>query len=422
VLAPRRKILIILCVASLAALVAASWIRRSLPARTLDERAVLELMAPETRFGPKGGVPPHFPAGDGSAAFDSYDIVPAIRGYAGPIKVLVHLDRQGRIEWLKILEHHETKNYVHRLETPEFLNQFNGKSIRDPFRLDEDVDGISRATVTVQALADTLRESGRIVGRDVLGLNVPGSSRGAASFAGALAYALLFCVAAAGFHLSKWRERFLRLRDVSLAASLGVVGIWLASPFSILHILNVIMVGISTHALWYVAVAGIFMTFVLWGRFYCGWLCPFGALAEFLDRLPTRRWDVQPGFEAAWRNAKYVVLILAVLTAAAAGTPDSATFETYVTLFSRSGSWPAWALVFLAILAEFRISRFWCRYLCPVGAVGALLSRNEPGYPSRSDCPMVNPRHPLGAECIRCNRCRYKMSGTPVSGRGPSHD
>ena len=374
----------------------------------VDELTVLEEVAPGIIFSQKAGFPPHFAGRDGSAAFNSFDITPGIRGYAGPIRMLLRLDEAGHITGLRILAHNETRNYVHRLETPEFLGQFIGKSVRDPFVIDEDMDGISRATVTVQAVGDTLRESGRAVARDVLGLEVPGTKGRGGNVTRALVYGILLLSIGTLFLLSKRKTRLLRWRDASLLASLGIVGLWLSSPFSILHVLNVVMTGFPSHALWYVAVAAIFLTFLLWGRFYCGWLCPFGALAEFLNRLPFRKWEVEAPFEGRWRNAKYVLLGLAIAAAAYSGRPGAAGFETYVTLFSGNGTWPAWTLVVFVLLGEFWISRFWCRYLCPVGAMGGVLSRNEPGYPSRDDCPMANPRHPPGSECIRCNRCRHR--------------
>ncbi len=381
----------------------------------VDEQTVLEEIAPGILFGPKGGSPLHLEGRDGSVAFNSYDVTPEIRGYAGPIKVLVRLDRDGNISGLKILSHRETRNYVHRLETPEFLRQFIGKSVRDPFVLDEDLDGISRATVTVQAVGDTLRESGRRVARDALGLAMPGPGGSRQRLAAVAAYGTLFLAAVVLFLLTKRNVRLLRFRDVSLLASLIVVGLWVSSPFSILHGLNVIMSGLPNYPLWYVAVAGVFLTFLLWGRVYCGWICPFGALAEFLNRLPVRKWHVDLEFENRWRNVKYLFFGLAVLSAAYSDSAGAAGFETYVTLFSRNGSWIAWSLVGFVLVTELRVKRFWCRYLCPVGAMGGLLSRNEPGYPSRNDCPMANPRIPPGSECIRCNRCRHSPSGDTLS-------
>jgi hypothetical protein len=54
------------------------------------------------------------------------------------------------------------------VEPPEFAAQFKGKSIRDKFIVGEDVDAVSRATITVRAAAHEIRESARMVARAVL--------------------------------------------------------------------------------------------------------------------------------------------------------------------------------------------------------------------------------------------------------------
>ena len=51
---------------------------------------------------------------------------------------------------------------------PEFPKQFTGKSIRDKFVVGEDLDAVSRATITVRAAAREIRESSRIVARALL--------------------------------------------------------------------------------------------------------------------------------------------------------------------------------------------------------------------------------------------------------------
>jgi len=44
---------------------------------------------------------------------------------------------------------------------PEFAAQFEGKNIRDRFRYGEDIDAISRATITVTSASRAVRNSAR---------------------------------------------------------------------------------------------------------------------------------------------------------------------------------------------------------------------------------------------------------------------
>jgi polyferredoxin len=197
-----------------------------------------------------------------------------------------------------------------------------------------------------------------------------------------------------------------------MLASIVVAGWLLSAQFSILHVFNLALCRPSSSALWYLVVGGAFLSLAAAGRFLCGWLCPFGALAEFLGRIPVRKWTVPAERDAAGRELKYVLLGAAAAAVLISGRTDYGNYEVYVTLFALQGSPLAWLLVLAATASNLRVRRCWCRYLCPVAALTALLSRSDPAYISRADCPMGNKPNPETAECIRCNRCY------PASARG----
>jgi hypothetical protein len=331
-------------------------------------------------------------------------VTPSIRGYAGPIKVLLALGDDGRIRGIKLLSHQETKNYVHYLETPAYLGRFIGKSVFDRFEIDRDIDGISRATVSVEALAKTVRESSRAVAANVYGMQA-GAGQAAAGDRSWAWYAAVLVFAGAGYALTRRGRRLELMRDLSLAAGIAVIGLYLASPFSILHIFNLALLRPSSSALWYAVVGSTLLSLLIAGRFYCGWLCPFGALSELIARVPTRKWTLSPEQDDRWRGLKYGLLAVVTVVVFLGGRTDQGNYEAYITLFAFHGSALAWALVALSLLANMRVPRFWCRYLCPVAAFAALLARRDPAYVSRPDCPMGNGPDPETGECIRCNRC-----------------
>jgi NosR/NirI family transcriptional regulator, nitrous oxide reductase regulator len=371
-----------------------------------DERAYLKELAPDAHFAAKSGEPPVYLADDGTTAFNTYDITPRIHGYAGPIKVLLAMDRAGKITGLRIVEHRETRNYVYYMETPGYLAQFIGRFAGEPLEVDKDIDGISRATVSVKALARTIRESSRIVALNVLGLQIASGPAPAGIELKWLWYALLFTAAFAAYLFTRRTKRFLPVRDIFLVLSVAVIGFHLSSPFSILHVFNIVLLRPSSASLWYALVICTALSIVVAGRFYCGWLCPFGALSELAGRLPVRKWTVPPEADERGRALKYVLLTAVVVLVFTTGRVDYADFEPYVTLFSFHGNPFAWSLVGVALVMNLRVERFWCRYLCPVAALTGLLSRKAAGYPAGGNCPMGNKPGAHISECIRCNRCR----------------
>jgi len=403
-----KNIKIILFLTALAALIAGYSIQIFLPGKKIDERVYLLEIAPDIKFPEKKVSPPHYKSDEGIVAFNTYDITPSIRGYAGPIKLLLALSPDGRISGIKILEHKETKNYVHYMETPEYLQRFLGKSVNDPFETDRDVDAISRATVSVEAMAKTIKESSRIVASDVLKIPVKSEEAKKAHDTGWITYLLLFSPAIVFYFVTRKSKKFLRSRDTGLIISIVVVGFYLSSPFSILHIFNLLLLRPSSAYLWYVIVFSTILSIIIAGRFYCGWLCPFGALSEFIGRLPFKKWSIPVETDDRWRDLKHLLLGIAAIVVFISRRVEFGNYETYVTLFSFHGNYFAWSLVVITLLANLKVERFWCRYLCPVAALTGMLSRKDKGYVSRPDCPMGNKPMPLISECIRCNRCYRK--------------
>lgn len=148
------------------------------PKSDADVSAQLERLFPSAeQFSEKSGNPPHFAAyGEAGAdgereliglAFWTTELTPLERGYDGPIKILVGMDTAGEITGVVVVEHREPYGYF-SVDLPEFAAQFAGKDVRDPFRVGEDVDAISRATVTVASASRAVRNSARRIARAYL--------------------------------------------------------------------------------------------------------------------------------------------------------------------------------------------------------------------------------------------------------------
>jgi NosR/NirI family transcriptional regulator, nitrous oxide reductase regulator len=123
-------------------------------------------------FSAVGGPLPHFEAFETPDGFAGYavwttEVVPNERGYDGPIKILVGVNAKGILTGIHVSQHHEPYGHF-SIDTSDFAAQFQGKSVRDPFRLGEDVFAVSRATITVSSATRAIRDSARRVARQFL--------------------------------------------------------------------------------------------------------------------------------------------------------------------------------------------------------------------------------------------------------------
>ena len=127
-------------------------------------------------FSPKEGEPLHFTAYAADArgaktplgyAFWTTEVVPLERGYGGPIVMLVGLDMKGVISGIVMGDHREPYGNF-SIDMPQFAAQFRNKDLRDPFKLGEDIDAVSRATITMSSAVRSIRNSARRVARTLL--------------------------------------------------------------------------------------------------------------------------------------------------------------------------------------------------------------------------------------------------------------
>lgn len=125
-------------------------------------------------------------------------------------------------------------------------------------------------------------------------------------------------------------------------------------------------------------------TLLLLGRgVYCGWLCPFGALQVLVNKLARRlripQFEVpQYLHERLWAIKYIILLVLFGMSLQSLNLAEHYAevepFKTAITLhFARSWSYVLYALALVAVSAF--NNKFYCRYVCPLGAGLAVSGR-----------------------------------------------
>ena len=152
----------------------ASLITAGAQSAAQQEARLKRLFPAATAFSPKGGDPPHVKALGGPGAKDvlgyavwTTEVSPLERGYGGPIPILVGIDAKGVITGIVMGTHHEPYGDF-SIDRPEFAAHFRNKDVRDPFRLGEDIDAVSRATITMSSAVRAIRNSARRVARQFI--------------------------------------------------------------------------------------------------------------------------------------------------------------------------------------------------------------------------------------------------------------
>jgi polyferredoxin len=196
---------------------------------------------------------------------------------------------------------------------------------------------------------------------------------------------------------------------------------------------------------------------LLMKKAFCSWLCPVGTLSESLWMLGERLFGRNPRL-TKWldyplRSLKYLLLLFFVQAIAQMDVPALKEFivspynkmadvKMYL-FFANISSFALWTIVVLVLLSVV-VKNFWCRYLCPYGALLGAISLFSPLKITRRQsrcidcelcskaCPSSIPVHRLqkvwSDECTACFKCvdvcpvkdtldvRATVNSRPVSG------
>ena len=127
---------------------------------------------------------------------------------------------------------------------------------------------------------------------------------------------------------------------------------------------------------------------VLWGRFFCGYLCTFGALQELLafarkKLIPEVR-RMPEKADKLLKYVKYGVLLAVVLLVWVLQLPVDSTFSPWgvfgallsgnLTVMGEAVPTIGFGLLLGILILSFFVERAFCRYLCPLGALFTPLS------------------------------------------------
>jgi uncharacterized protein with FMN-binding domain/Pyruvate/2-oxoacid:ferredoxin oxidoreductase delta subunit len=177
---------------------------------------------------------------------------------------------------------------------------------------------------------------------------------------------------------------------------------------------------------------------IIMGRFFCGWMCALGAFGDFIYSISRKLFKVKfkmdEKVDQALKYVKYIVLTFLIFVVWSFNITVFSTFSPWDVfgMLAAVGKTPDFSYVaanltgglvlfILIVIASSFIERFFCRYLCPLGAVFAITSKLRIAKIRKSrtkcgncrictnNCAMGIPLYQTDAvnsgECIHCMKC-----------------
>lgn len=183
-----------------------------------------------------------------------------------------------------------------------------------------------------------------------------------------------------------------------------------------------------------VLILGVFLITLVWGRFFCGFICSFGAMQDllnFIGKLIPFKIKVPEKADKWLKLLKYAVLAFVAVGVWGFSVTGDTVWSPW-TVFGIYSSLSGWsslkyfltlggALLLLIIIGSLFIERFFCRYLCPLGALFSLVALFRIYSLNRKpekcgNCKLCTAKCSMGiplykydevrsGECINCMKC-----------------
>lgn len=222
------------------------------------------------------------------------------------------------------------------------------------------------------------------------------------------------------------------LKYTALAASVAYLGYMKGTMMSVTDIARFIdweFPQFQYSLAWYLISGFTVATTLLWGRFYCGRICAFGALTQLMDAVVPKkiRWEPSARVERYAGYVKYgllagVVAYYIITKYQLFGLQRFTGVYRYVEpfwMYTGVGTTVMWSMLAVLLLATLVVRNLYCRFLCPVGAMLGVMSQVTTLFRIKrwkecNSCKICERTCEWGAirgpqivrsECVRCDDC-----------------
>ena len=141
---------------------------------------------------------------------------------------------------------------------------------------------------------------------------------------------------------------------------------------------------------------------IIWGRFFCSYVCAFGSMQEFINKLGDilhiKKIKIDYKTDKYLKLIKYLIIVISIIfwtvdVSISTYSPWNSFgiltgFTNYIDLISVGG-----LVLLIIMITSLFIDRFFCRYFCPLGGIFSIISSPRLFKIKKND------------KCIGCNIC-----------------
>lgn len=318
-------------------------------------------------------------------------------GYQGPTETLLAFEPDRKLSGIRLRASYDNDPYVGYVRDDDyFLNSLNGKSLDELAQLDlveEQVEGVSGATMTSMAVAEGLIPTARAVLKDVpqedveTDLSTTWSPRG--RDLGTVA--VLSIGSIIGFTDLRGR-RF--LRSIYFSGLVVYLGFMNGDMLSQAFLVGAARNGLpwrSAFGVSLLSVAALAIPLVSKKQIYCHHLCPHGALQQLLKGRFVKQRSLPRALDRVGSLLPGLLLLLTVLIGMFAWPVNLASLEPFDAYLFRVAGWGTLSVAIIGLIVSLFVPMAYCRYGCPTGSLLSFLRLNAHSdrWSRRDTCALI---------------------------------
>jgi nitroreductase/Na+-translocating ferredoxin:NAD+ oxidoreductase RnfG subunit len=290
-----------------------------------------------------------------------------IRAWGGRLPFAIIVDNDDEIKQLYLLRHSETPSWIEGLENVGFFETWNGMTISAARELE--VDAISGSTLTSDAVIRSVKQ------RLSVYCSVEEEQRSFSNinYLGIISVLIVLIVSLLSFFRPKNAAKF---RLLLLLLTVGVLGFWQAKMFSMANFTNWMLNGLDPYAdfaILIMLILSIVLPLVTNKSFYCQYVCPYGSLQELAGKIPVKKMKIGQRLAKILNMLKYILLLTILFVIIFKIEISLEDFEPFSAFRYNFASYIVLSIAVLMLIVSVFNNKFWCKYLCPTGAVLGLL-------------------------------------------------
>lgn len=286
-----------------------------------------------------------------------------IFGYNSITPLTIYIDENDKIIEVEVCPNKESRGYMNKVLKSGYLKSWDGLDIVEA--LNHQVDAVSGCTYTSTAISQSLQ----IRLQELTSQKAKLHSWDWNLFTKQLCVLIVTILALICFFNPKKTKK---LRIITLSLSILILGFWSNSLLSLAMFYNWITNGISLTmqlVIIFIAAVSIILPLVTKKSFYCQYLCPFGAVQEFVGMIPVKKITVSAKLYKFFAVLRKVILLTLLVLLASGVTFDLSMVEPFSIFSYQTIIFEVALLTAVIVVASIFIKKPWCNYICPTGTI-----------------------------------------------------